>query len=123
MNPDLLNAAFEAAAALFILNHCRVLYRDKSVRGVSITSTVFFTGWGFWNLIYYPSLGQSWSFYAGMAVVAANALWLGLMLFYLSKERKAAASFEKLQRFLENPPPPSPAFVELMKHKPNWVKN
>lgn len=79
---DAINGAFEAAAALFILNHCRVLMEHRQARGVSALSTLFFTAWGFWNLAYYPSLNQQWSFAGGLCVVAANALWLGLQLHY-----------------------------------------
>lgn len=82
---DLINAGFEALAALFILNHCRVLYQHKEVKGVSVLSTAFFFAWGGWNVLYYPSLNQIWSYYAGLAVVGANLLWLGLMLRYRSQ--------------------------------------
>jgi len=82
MHADLINGLFEAFAGAMILLHCRRLYIDKKVRGASTVATTFFTLWGFWNLFYYPHLGQSWSFYGGVIVVAANAIWLGLMLRY-----------------------------------------
>lgn len=82
MSADLTNGLFEFAAAGFILNHCRVLYADKALRGVSLLSTAFFFLWGAWNVYYYPSLGQHWSFLGGLFVVAANGLWVGLMLKY-----------------------------------------
>jgi hypothetical protein len=82
MTSDLINGLFELCAGLFILNHCRVLYADKTVRGASRLSTAFFFAWGLWNIYYYPHLEQMWSFVGGLAVVAANCLWLGLMLHY-----------------------------------------
>lgn len=82
MSADLVNGLFEALAGLFVLNHCRVLRRDRAVAGVSIASVAFFTLWGVWNLYYYPSLGQSLSFFGGLFVVAANAFYVGLLLFY-----------------------------------------
>jgi len=80
--PDLINGAFELAGGLFVLNHCRAVMRDRAVAGVSIVSTVFFTSWGVWNLYYYPSLSQWASFVGGLFIVAANMVWIGLMLKY-----------------------------------------
>lgn len=76
---DLINGGFEAVAALFTLNHCRVLLRDRAVAGVSIASMAFFTLWGVWNLWFYPHLGQAWSFAGGVLLVAANALYVALL--------------------------------------------
>ena len=83
MSADLINGLFEAVGGVLILNHCRALYRDKALAGVSVFSTAVFTSWGFWNLYYYPSRGQWWSFAGGGALVIANALWLGMMLYYI----------------------------------------
>lgn len=91
MIPDLINGIFELCGCLFILNHCRVLYRQKMVRGVSLVSTIFFAAWGFWNLFYYPHLGQWISFAGGIGIVAANTLWIALMIYYLSAERGSEA--------------------------------
>ena len=82
MTADMINGLFEAVAGGFILNHCRVLYKDKTVRGVSILSTAFFFAWGLWNLYFYPSLDQYWSYLGGWIVMIANCLWLGLMVYY-----------------------------------------
>lgn len=79
---DFINGAFEASAALAVLNHCRVLYVAKTFAGVSLLSTAFFWAWGVWNLYYYPSLGQWLSFSGGVAIMLANLLWLALMLHY-----------------------------------------
>lgn len=82
MSADLVNGLFEALAGLFVLNHCRVLRRDRAVAGVSIASVIFFTTWGFWNLLYYPALGQSLSFIGGIFVVAANIYYVWLLLYF-----------------------------------------
>ena len=84
---DICNGLFEAIGGLLILNHCRAVLRDKAVAGVSIFSTAVFGVWGVWNLYYYPLLGQWCSFTGGLVIVAANAMWIGLMLKY----RKPAA--------------------------------
>lgn len=82
MTADLINGLFEAFAGIFVLNHCRVLRRDRAVAGVSIGSVAFFTAWGVWNLFYYPTLGQSLSFIGGLFVVVANGLYVGMLLSY-----------------------------------------
>lgn len=87
MTNDLINACFEFSGALFVLNNCRTLVKDKLVRGVSLLTTVYFTAWGIWNVYYYPALGQSWSFDAGMCICTANILWIALMLYYKHKEK------------------------------------
>jgi hypothetical protein len=82
MTPDLVNGAFELLGGAFIFNHCRAVWRDKAVKGVSVLSTAFFTLWGLWNLYYYPHLNQWWSLAGGVAIVLANAVWVALLLKY-----------------------------------------
>ena len=77
---DLINASFEVLAGFMVLNHCRAVKRDKAVAGVSIVSVFFFTIWGFWNLFYYPSLGQTLSFYGSIVIVLANVYWVYLLI-------------------------------------------
>lgn len=93
--PDLINGLFESVGGIFVLNHCRVLARDKSVAGVSKLSTSIFFAWGIWNLYYYPSLDQWLSFYGGMVIVCGNCLWLLMMLWYT----RAGAKLRGLVRF------------------------
>ncbi len=88
MNPDIINALFEGLAAFAVYNHARLLYKQKIVRGVSAMSTAFFFSWGLWNLYYYPFLGQWYSFLAGLAIMVANSVWLGLMIHYIRKEKR-----------------------------------
>jgi hypothetical protein len=87
MNPDLLNSMFEWIGGLMVFNHCRVLYRDKAVQGISLLSNLFFTGWGVWNIIYYPMLNQMWSFYGSVFLTVANMSWLGGLLWYRRKPK------------------------------------
>lgn len=82
ITPDTINGGFELLAGFFVLNHCRVLHAHKQARGVSLASVLFFTLWGLWNLYYYPSLHQPLSYYGGWFVVAANALYVGMMIGY-----------------------------------------
>ena len=83
---DIINGAFESLAGGAVLFHCYRLYKDKQVKGVSVISTVFFSLWGFWNLYYYPSLDQWVSFWGGISIVTANCIWVGMMIYYKSKE-------------------------------------
>jgi len=80
--PDMINGSFELLSSVMILNHCRVLLKDKAVAGVSLLSNIFFVGWGGWNLYYYPHLGQIFSFYGGISIMLANVLWVALMIKY-----------------------------------------
>lgn len=86
--PDLINGLFEGLAGFAILGHCNRLYKDKKVKGVSLWSTIFFTAWGGWNIYYYPILSQLFSFYAGLLVLGANLLWVGMIIYYKWLEMK-----------------------------------
>jgi hypothetical protein len=86
--PDLINGAFEGFGSFFLLLHCLRLRKDKLVRGVSITATAFFFCWGLWNLFYYYHLEQIFSWYAGMAVVLVNGLYVAMLIYYRNNERK-----------------------------------
>lgn len=87
MTPDVINGTFEIVAGALIWMNVRQLHRDKKVRGVHVLPCAFFMLWGYWNLYYYPSLNQWWSFSGGVAVVLANTVWVGQMLYYNRKEK------------------------------------
>jgi hypothetical protein len=84
-NPDVINCLFELVGSIFTLNHCRVLYKDKRVAGVSVLSILFFTSWGCWNIFWYPYLNQWWSFWGGISILFANLLWIYMILYYRKK--------------------------------------
>lgn len=88
MDADLVNASFEGLGGLVILLNVRRILRDRIVRGVDWRVMAFFFAWGLWNLYYYPHLGQTWSFFAGIGIAAANAVYLGLLIYYVNKERE-----------------------------------
>jgi uncharacterized membrane protein len=92
--PDFINGCFEGCGSLFILNHCWALYKHKLVRGVSVLSTAFFWAWGGWNLYYYNHLDQMFSWYAGMAIMAANTLWVLMMMYYIKQEKNGVQTAE-----------------------------
>ena len=84
---DIVNAMFEIGGGFAICDHIRQLLKDKSIAGVSISATVFFTTWGFWNLYYYPALDQWLSFSATMFIASANFVWLSLMYKYRNNKK------------------------------------
>lgn len=88
MSQDLINAFFEGMAGLMVLNHCRVLLRERCVRGVSLLAVLFFTIWGGWNLYYYPALGQVWSGACAVLVTVSNSLYLVLAWRFRRQEQR-----------------------------------
>ena len=92
---DNINGLFELLGGLFILLSCVKLYRDKKVRGVSFIHVTYFTLWGYWNIHYYPHLGQWFSFGGSLAVTLINTFWLGQIIYYIKKERKEVSNMIK----------------------------
>lgn len=82
ISPDLINGAFEASGAAFLLLNVARLVKDKRLNGIHWLPSVFFSSWGVWNLYYYPSLGQMWSFFGGLLIVLMNTVWLMLVAYY-----------------------------------------
>jgi hypothetical protein len=87
---DAINAAFEGGGAIFLCLNVRRLLKDKSVKGVSLLATSWWTAWGFWNVYFYSAVNTPASFWAGIAVVLVNAVWLCLAVYYARAERRAA---------------------------------
>lgn len=79
---DLVNGLFEGFGGTFVWMNVRQILRDKQVRGVSKLATCFFTLWGLWNMVYYPSLGQWISFWGGCVISVGNGVWISLMWRY-----------------------------------------
>lgn len=102
---DIVNGVYECLGGVAILGHCVTLYRDKQVRGVSVASVIFFTTWGYWNLYYYPHLNQTASFIGGLAIVAANSIWLCQMWYYSATAtvRKLSAELEAMDSYSRLP--------------------
>ncbi len=82
MNTDIINGLFEGVGACVLMMNVRQLLHDKVICGVHIFPTIFYTLWGLWNLFYYPSLNQWFSFSGGVAIVIVNAAWVALAIHY-----------------------------------------
>ena len=87
MIPDWINGCFEIAAAGFIMNHVRVLRKFRQPFGVSVLSVTFFALWGFWNIFYYPHLGQWFSFVGGLVVVITNVVYIATLILLRKQHR------------------------------------
>ncbi len=79
---DIVNTLFELGAGIVLWSHVRTLLKEKEVKGVSILPFAFYTVWGFWNLYYYPKIGQDWSFWGGIFVVLVNSYYTYLLYYY-----------------------------------------
>ena len=90
MTPDQINATLELTGAVFTFRNALRVYRDRGYAGITWTAVAFFTTWGFWNIWYYPSLHQSWSFAAAVLLLAANLLWVSAMAWFGPIVRKTA---------------------------------
>ena len=82
MTPDTINGLFELGGACLVGLNVWKLQRDKMVRGVHWGPVMFFTGWGLWNLYYYPHLEQWYSWVGGAVLVGVNSIWLAQMIYY-----------------------------------------
>lgn len=77
---DKINAGLESIGALCRLWDCICLWEDRCYRGGSIKSAFFFLMWGVFNLFFYPSFGQHWSFWGAVAMTSMNGAWIVLAL-------------------------------------------
>lgn len=73
---DMVNSSFEFIGSIANIPDLIRIRKDKRVKGVYWPARVFFVVWGSWNLLYYPSLQQWWSFYGGIAITLTNAIWI-----------------------------------------------
>lgn len=89
MSMDLVNAAFELGGTFMMLPTLIHAWRLREVRGVHLSTPLFFWIWGVWNIAYYPALGQSWSFAAGCLLTFTNTLWIGTVWALTTKTKDA----------------------------------
>ncbi len=83
---DAINGLFELAGGFAILLSVIKLHQDKLVRGVSWPHVAFFAFWGLWNLFYYPSLDQWFSFAGGLWLMAVNLFYVCQLIHYTIME-------------------------------------
>lgn len=73
--PDLINCGFELIGAYFTWRNAWQLVQDREIKGVYWPTSVFFTIWGLWNVLYYPAIEQYASFAGGVVLVTGNLAW------------------------------------------------
>lgn len=81
--PDLINATFEGGGGVLILQSIRKLHHDREVKGVHWAPISFFAAWGYWNLAYYPHLGQWLSLMGSVGITLTNTFWVCQIFYYL----------------------------------------
>jgi uncharacterized membrane protein YfcA len=79
---DCINGSYEAIGGAFLLINCLRLYKDKEVKGITLSAAFFFSTWSWWNLYYYPHLNQWMSFYGALLIAASNTLWIAMAIYY-----------------------------------------
>lgn len=82
MSPDFVNGLFELAGAMFTWANVIRVHKDKQVHGVSWIAVMFFTVWGYWNVYYYPVIGQPWSAACAIGLAVINTVWLTQLIYY-----------------------------------------
>ena len=58
------------------------LYKDKTVKGISLASMLFYAFWALWNVYYYYALDQQSSCDIGIVVAILSTWWIVLALRY-----------------------------------------
>lgn len=79
MSADVVNGIFEFVGSGFTWANVWKVKTDRGYAGIYLPGVIFFMSWGVWNLFYYPSLGQWWSFHGGLSLVLANVMWIVMM--------------------------------------------
>jgi len=95
ITPDLINSFFEGLGSFFVCLNIYTLHRDKIVKGVSKLTVLFFATWGYFNIYYYSSLLQWFSFSAGIFLAVANTIWISQMVYYHLRTKNSLFTGEK----------------------------
>ena len=93
MTRDLINGLLETGGALITLLSVRQIIRDRVMMGFHWGPTIFFTGWGIWNLYFYPSIGMPLSTAGAALLVLVNMAYLYLMLCFWDGNRRKSPEY------------------------------
>lgn len=86
--PDLINASLTMSGAVLVLFSIRHTFKHKLVRGVSLLTIGLYWLRSAWHFYYYLHLSQPISASASGAATVLETVWIGLMLYYVHKERQ-----------------------------------
>jgi len=79
---DQMNAAFELGGAFLRTLDCVKLFQAKRFMGGHLGTALYFLLWGVFNVFFYPSLHQEWSFWAAIALMTINGVWFVMAVHY-----------------------------------------
>ena len=79
---DFINALFNSVGALFIVLNARDIHLRQTVAGHTYPSTIFFTVWSIYSVIFYAQLDQFWSLLVSVIMALANVELLLLVFKY-----------------------------------------
>ena len=82
---DLINGSYELLGAIFQSLNVYKTFKDKMIRGVHWGSILFFTTWGWFNLLYYPHLDQPFSTFGAGMLALVNTIWICQIVYYWRK--------------------------------------
>ena len=82
VSPDLINSIFEGVAAVSVLISVRQILKDREVKGVAWLGCLFMPVWSFWNVYFYATLAQGWSFLAAVSMSIAETIYVVLLIYY-----------------------------------------
>ncbi len=88
---DVVNGIFELGGSIVIWMNVKAILRDREIKGVDWRVTVWFTLWGFFNLILYPLLGMVWSTIAGAILCLGNLTWVFMAYRVVTSDKKQKA--------------------------------
>jgi len=86
---DIINSFFEFSMFVASIMNIIKILEEKVIKGFHWATVGIASLWGFWNLHYYSSLDQWWSFYAGILLVISNSIWLRLVFYYAKRNAQS----------------------------------
>jgi hypothetical protein len=79
---DLINGLLEAVASVATgINIVRILI-DKTTKGITVFSQVFYYLWSIWNVYFYFTFQTSFSFLASISLALASTIYIILVIYY-----------------------------------------
>lgn len=102
--PDLINSCFALGGGVAMTFNCVKLFQDKSVRGTSILSGLFFLTWASWNVFFFTHLDQWVSVCTTVVEVGSMVTWVSMAVYYTRREERVRLALRKFYGDLRTPP-------------------
>jgi hypothetical protein len=83
---DTINSLFEISAGFIFWFNIVEITIDKQVKGISFCACIYFLIWAYWNIYYYFSIGQTYSFWGAVFLAMPNTIWILLVMKYKRKK-------------------------------------